>query len=249
MGWFRPSCQLDAENKAWIDRRFTWLSEEFGLESIWKAEVILPTHEYFPDPYDGSEEAAESLFDRVCGYMHVDRGRMDLCFYSEDRPGASLGLSGRYEGTAGLYEPGWRQTVRIESSNLDDPTALVAAMAHELGHVHLLGDGHISPDAPDHEPLTDLLTVYFGMGIFTANSVIRERNWRGGGMEGWSIGKLGYLTAPMYAYAFALFAWARGEHAPAWAKHLRLDVRSPLKKNLRYLIATKDSDFKPSLRK
>ena len=107
MPWFRPSCQLDAEGKSWIDGRFSWLSQEFGLESIWEAEVVLPTHEYFPDPYDGSEEAAESLFDRVCGYMHVDRGRLDLCFYNEDQPGASRARRGvressqREDGAAG----------------------------------------------------------------------------------------------------------------------------------------------------
>jgi len=41
---------------------------------------------------------------------------------------------------------------------------------HELGHVLLLADGKISKDRKDHEHLTDLLTVWLGLGIFTANS-------------------------------------------------------------------------------
>lgn len=247
MAWIQSSCQIDAENKAWIDRSLTWLSKKFGPEFL-DSEVILPTDEYFPDWYDGSETAAETLFERVCEYMRVDSSEIDLNFYEESHPDSTLGIAGTHYGTAGLYESGWRQAVSIETSHLDDPMALVGTMAHELGHVHLLGDGHITADADYHEPLTDMLTVYFGLGIFTANSVIRESNWRGGGMEGWSVGRLGYLSGPMYAYAFAVFAWARGEHAPAWSNYLRLDVRAPFKKNLRYLIDTRDSEFQMPLR-
>ncbi len=101
--------------------------------------------------------------------------------------------------------------------------SLVATIAHELGHVHLLGDGRISADEEDHEPLTDLLTVFLGVGIFPANSVIRDVNWHSGNMEGWSISRQGYLTAPMFAYALALFAYIRGEYKASWSKHLRLE--------------------------
>ena len=248
MPWFRPRCKIDADSKAWIDARFTWLAEKFGLESLWDAQVILPNDEYFPDAFDGSVDSAETMFERVCEYMLVDSARVELRFYTEARMKPVIGSVMTHDGSAGLYEQGWRQKVSVEMSMLEDPLALAATMAHELGHVHLLGDGHISPDVEDHEPLTDLLTVFFGLGVFTANSVIRESNWQGAGMEGWSVGRLGYLTAEMYAYALALFAWARAEHAPSWSKHLRLDVRSPFKKNLRYLIATKDSDFAPMMR-
>ena len=51
------------------------------------------------------------------------------------------------------------------------PRSLIAAIAHELGHVLLLGGGLISATRRDGEPLTGLVTVYLGMGIFTANAV------------------------------------------------------------------------------
>ena len=65
-----------------------------------------------------------------------------------------------------------------------------------LGHVHLLGHGRIDDEAEDHEPLTDLLTVLFGMGVFTANAVIREHHWDAGPVSGWSINRRGYLGMP-----------------------------------------------------
>jgi hypothetical protein len=39
------------------------------------------------------------------------------------------------------------------------PKALVATIAHELGHVLLLGDGRVATQQQDHEPLIYLLTV------------------------------------------------------------------------------------------
>jgi hypothetical protein len=44
--------------------------------------------------------------------------------------------------------------VSINVALLNDPEALVATIAHELGHIHLLSDERISRDTPDHEPLT-----------------------------------------------------------------------------------------------
>jgi tetratricopeptide (TPR) repeat protein len=72
--------------------------------------------------------------------------------------------------------------------------------------------------------LTDLLTVFFGLGIFTANSVIREANWRVGRFSGWNLSRQGYLGLAEYAYALALYAAARGERKPDWLRHLRPDL-------------------------
>jgi hypothetical protein len=114
--------------------------------------------------------------------------------------------------------------------------ALVATIAHELGHVLLLADGRISAsERPDHEPLTDLLTVYFGLGIFSANSAFDHFHEARGRHSYTSTSRLGYLTEPMYGYALARYAWLRGEADPDWADHLDTNPRSFLKRGLRYL--------------
>jgi hypothetical protein len=246
-GWFRPRCPVEPDQKSWTEQRMAWLTRQFGLERLHDVTVILPTPEYFPDPYAGTRQDAKALFERVCRYMDVDSSRLKLRVVQDDRPdhGPAVGET-RHQGAAGTYRHvGWKDEISISEALLGDPMALVGTMAHELGHVHLLTHGRISEEEKDHEPLTDLLTVFLGLGIFTANSVIREHYWTAGGYSGWSVGKQGYLTGPMYAYAFALFAWVRGEASPAWASHLRLDVRSPFWKGLQYLRKTGDSTFKP----
>ena len=141
-------------------------------------------------------------------------------------------------GTAGVYQPdGAKFRIWVNAKYLLDPLTIVATMAHELGHVHLLGHRRLSGKDRDHEPLTDLLTVFLGLGVFNANSVIREHSWDLGVVSGWSIARLGYLDMPVYGYAFAKFAMSRGEDGAGWARELRLTVRTDFQSSLRFLKA------------
>src|SRR5262249_21156466 len=197
------------DEKAWVEGRFSWLAGQFGADRPKDAPVVLPTPEFFPDPYDGRPEDVPPLFGRVCGHLGLDPARFELALYSEaDRP-LLVGEAGRpLGGTAGLYQGGERPVVWVESSRLADPPALVATLIHEACHDLLLGAGRLRGDEPDHEFVTDLLTVYMGLGVITANATIRESYWQSGNWAGWSIGRQGYLTQPVYGYALALFARA-----------------------------------------
>jgi hypothetical protein len=238
--WFRskPECPVDPATREWIDRRWQWLEDQFGAERVRDSPVVLPRPEFFPDPYHATEDDARRVLDRVCGYMGIEPATVRMSLYDESDPTAEnpIFAGQRREGSAGLYHAaGGGYCVSIEAGNLHDPLALVATMAHELGHVHLLGAGRVSPAAEDHEPLTDLLTVFFGLGVFTANAVIREQYWHEGNSSGWKIGRRGYLGMPVYGYAFARFAISRGEDGSAWSRELRPDVRSSFEQALRFL--------------
>src|SRR5262249_51087023 len=145
----------------------------------------------------------------------------------------------------GIYEQGPPERILINRSQLPEPLSLVGTLAHEVAHVLLLGDARISDESGDHELVTDLLTVFLGMGIFGSSCVIRETSKNSALMSWWSIGKRGYLSEKLYGYALALFAWARGEARPDWAHHLRPNVRAPFAKGLNYLQRTGDSLFRP----
>jgi len=118
----------------------------------------------------------------------------------------------------------------------------VATISHELAHALLLGDGRISGQVPDHEWVTDLTTVFLGLGVFGSNSAIREEPASTGHRH---LSSSGYMSELIYAYALALFAWARGETKPSWAGHLRPNVRASMKQALRFLAKTNDSLIGP----
>jgi hypothetical protein len=215
-----------------------WIAKTFGPRQIREAPVILPTHEFFPDEYDGSPRAGEAIFDRVCDYCNVPRSRVKLRWV-HGRPDPQTGATFiKSDGTAaaGTYQAGDQQEIiTISLANLREPMQLVATAAHELCHVHLLGDGRVDHDEPDHEPLTDLLTICLGMGIFGANACVIDKAWSNDRMSGWSVSSHGYLQQRTWGYALAVFAWVRGEERPAWAKHLRADVRATFKASAKYL--------------
>jgi hypothetical protein len=245
MNWFTPKCPVTAEDKAWIEESMLWLIEEFGREAILGATVVLPTDEFFPDDFSEDEEDVQALVERVCVYMGVDSERVELEFFTDENTGSRPFLpfdEYSHNGVAGHYRKRRDKfLINIESSQLTDPMFLVATSAHELGHVRLLGEGRVSGDFEDHEPLTDLLTVFLGMGVFTGNSVFSFRQWTDAFSQGWQTDRRGYMTEEMFGYALALFAWVRGEHDPAWAKHLQGNVAAYFKSGHRYLEKTGDT--------
>jgi hypothetical protein len=245
MLWFSPKLPVDDEERLWVDEGFARLVKMLGRSRLLDARVILPNPEYFPDAYDGSEAAAEILFRRVCDYMQVDRRRLRLEIFPDEteelRETSHWHIdTGRH--AAGVYirdgateEDGDRVVIALRSTLLKEPFALVATIAHELGHVILLGGGHMDRNTPDHEPMTDLLTVFLGFGIFSANSAARFKQYSEAGWHGWSMQRLGYLPQEIYGYALARFAAERGERKPEWTRHLSTNVRVYFKRSRAWL--------------
>lgn len=248
-GWLFPSsCPVDPEAKRWVEGRLGWLRDEFGADDLYAGGMVLPTREYFPDPYDGSRKAVRVLFDRVCDYMGVEPGLIRLKFL---RPSANplflVNDGGEAVPTeaAGLYEG---EVIRVNESETADPMSLVGTLAHELAHQRLIGEGRIDPDVYDNELLTDLTVVYKGLGVFLANV---PRHWDGNHTRwpGTDLRKPEYMTGPMFGYALALMAWVRQDGNPAWARHLRSGVRAEFRQGLRFLHKTGDAALRPPARR
>jgi hypothetical protein len=240
---FSSKLPVTEEERQWVDEGFSRLEKMLGRRRMLEAEVILPTAEWFPDLYDKSQAAGKRLFQRVCTYMRVDRSDIEFQIFPDETEilpywyGNSGGCAGFYSHDRTADET--RMLVAIRSTQLKDPLALVATMAHELGHVILLGGGLLKPTTPDHEPMTDLLTVSLGFGVFNANSAGRFKQHQDETRYGWSMQRLGYLPEEVYGYAMAKFATERGEENVDWAKHLSTNVRSYFKRSRSWLARNK----------
>ncbi len=225
-------CPIATSDAEWIENRWQWLTKTLGEKTVKSAIVVLPTPEYFPDLYTGTTACAERMLHRLAEYMSIPPGTVELRVYSLSENNS--GVQGAVQ-AAGLYwnEDG-QQKIAVDATNLADPLALAATLAHELGHVRLLGDGLVSEETEDHEPLTDLLTVWLGLGVITANAVIREHAWSTALVSSWSTSRRGYLSLQMYGYALACFAETQGDVQPEWARSLRPDVRQAFNEAVRY---------------
>lgn len=183
--------------------------------------MILPTSEYFPPPFGGSDWEVRDVVRSVARYMGV-QADVDVRFSEDADDDDADGPS----------------VVTIDRSAVGEPSRLVAVIAHELGHIRLFAERRTSFDRQDHEPLTDLATVYLGMGIFTANAAFSLGRASGYAIEpvgGWQERRLGFMSEPMFGYALARYAIYRGESDPAWARYLATNPRAYMKQGIRYL--------------
>jgi len=238
-----PRCHLDSDEKAWVERRLLWLNAQFGSEPIRRAPLD-PDSQLLPSQWDGSYEAGADLLERLCNHMLVESSRLELQYYSEAEPIEPI--AGFYEahrsGPAGLFihpEQRDRLIIALDAAGLDRPAVLAATICHELAHVHLLADRRITHDTEDSEPLTDLLTVYFGAGILTANSAFQFSQWQDGGMQGWSASALGYLSEALFGYSLACFCWYRGNLEAGWRRHLRENIAYYFDESMHFLSTTR----------
>jgi hypothetical protein len=240
---FSPKLPINEEQRQWVNEGFRRLEKLLGRHRMLEAKIVEPTAKDFPDPYDKTPEAVDKLFSRVCSYMQVDRSSIKLeIFPDETEELREILPSWRDRGgkrAAGLYihaheqeridDGEERMVVAIRSTMLRDPMSLVATAAHELGHVILLGGELMSGSTEDHEPMTDLLTVFLGLGIFTGNCAARFQQFQNDRRIGWSTQHLGYLSERVFGYALAKFAIERAEHRSEWARHLSPNVRADFK--------------------
>jgi len=217
------------------------LSKLFGRERLLASQVALPNDDYFPDVFDASKEAVDAMAHRIAVYMGVSPDSFRLEIFSEDEEAwrATVPLwSGAWDGAAGLFFHGAQEgrfTIGVHAKKLKDPIALAAVIAHEFAHVLLLGGELMNRDELDMEPLTDLATVFLGMGVFSASAAFQFKQWNEGEKYGWSWSRTGYLPEPVWGYALARFAKERNETQPAWAAYLPTNILSDFRKSRKWL--------------
>jgi hypothetical protein len=218
-------CPVPQIVRIWLERAFLALLDIFGEESTLTRKVLIPERSDFPIRYDGSERAAFDTLKIIAEQMEVPVDSITLDFYDERLRQITEGTPGGFywgKGEAGHFE------ISIARKNLDEPEQMIAVLAHEIAHIKLLGENRINEN---DEQITDLTTIFFGLGIFNANAAFRTiadaKYW------GWS--RLGYLTQMEWGYALSLFAYLRREQEPEWASYLCTNVKGDFFRGLTFI--------------
>ena len=248
--WFKAKCPVTPNQKEWLEDSMLWLHGMLRTSTFCSSPTVVPNNEFFPMGYRPTKASANALLKRVAELMDVPASSILLRVYSErDREldNTLPFVSRSSEGSAGhfqLKKHRGKYVIGVEESGLNNPFSLVATLSHELGHVILLGGGLLKASSEDHEFMTDLLTVYFGLGIFTANNAFEYSQWSSGFKTGWSAKRTGYLSESMFGYALALYARMKGDAKPSWATYLDRDIRAHFKQGVRYIHRSEDCQVK-----
>lgn len=255
------SCPVSTADRDWIELWYQRLTAEFGREVV-RRPVALPTPDFVPSAEGGTEARTRIALPRVCAVMDVDPDRFEITFFTpkERRAGG-----GRSRHRVGEYARHYRasklapvdgtrkaETIGVAVDDTCPPVTLVATLGHEVAHARLLGERRGGFDGPEHENITDLATVFFGMGVFTANTnagftrASRAGAWAAAplgdfddntlnGVHYFGVRRLGYLGVAQLGYALACHCWLRGELDPPWARYVAAEPRAALHQGIAYL--------------
>lgn len=212
---------VEEEERRWIEEAFLYLVNIFGKTETQRRRILIPDRNDFPIRYDGTERCALETLQIVARQMEVDPTLVKLDFYDEELREITAGTPGGIYW--GRHEDGHFE-ISMASRLLDEPEDMVSTLAHEVAHIKLLGENRVDEN---DEKLTDMTTIFFGLGIFTANAAFKTFN------VGWS--QSGYLTQMEWGYSLALFAQLRNEKEPSWLKHLCTNVRADFLQSQRFM--------------
>jgi hypothetical protein len=243
-------CPVDPAVQTWTESSMRWFTDEFGTEVL-QRDVILPTAGFIPPGYSGAPDEVRAVVGKLCTLMMVDPARIKIDLFDGSAQKQEAAKLGKSRTVGHFHMRNGRAIIGLDSSETSDPLLLTAISVHELCHVRLLGERRINAQRADQERLTDLLTVFFGFGVFSTNAALRFARAR----RGWSIvpqgdfddltlnaarhndsyNRLGYLKSQEFGYALACFCWLRHESDPAWARTLNPGPLTYLKQGLVYL--------------
>lgn len=244
-GFFKPKCPVDLQKKAWVEDAVLKLIDLFGESQLRRFEVITPGSRKLPQNFDGSDESVLNLCHWVCEQMSVAAGRIQFHIVGQ-HPGDQLAgdFGGSTSGFNGLYyspredEPA--PQIYILDTLRSEPQRLLATIAHEVAHDVTYQRWPSLYEDRDLEYLTDLMPLFFGFGIFMANSVVQQRNYSTAMGYVWEISGSGYLGVDTYGYALAVLSYLRHEQHLEWDEHLKDDPQGTFRKGLKYLRSTRD---------
>jgi hypothetical protein len=227
------ACPVDEDTRIYLEKSFQILLNIFGEENTRSRKILTPERIHFPVRYDGSEQSAFETLRIIANQMEVPIERIKLDFYDDHLRHITEGSPG------GLY---WGKgdnenfEISLVRTKLDEPENMVATLAHEIAHIKLLGEERLEEN---DEPITDLTTIFFGLGIFNANAAFQtfaDYNY-----YGWS--QSGYLTQMEWGYALSLFAYIRQEKQPDWIHHLCKNVKADFIQGQNFIAANESIIF------
>lgn len=240
----QPQHTVTSEDKAWIEESLSWFLEAFGLERLKARPFIAPTFENFPYNELNDSRQFQQLFEQLCGYFDVAPDDIAVSFFDDiqSEEWTSVPVYSNAAEPAGLYTQvyttsGQRFQIELAKSNLNHPELLVAVLAHELAHVKLLGGNYLHQDNDDMEQMTDLATIFFGFGIFMANSVHTQgRYWTS---------RVGYLPSQLISYMNALICYITETDVHSYLGLLNSNTIDLFKKDYEFLALTGDTALTP----
>jgi hypothetical protein len=218
---------LNEERRLSIDDAFAYLQELFGKDILKNKPVRTIDDPLLSIKVKYTEDIYE-LAQNIAQIMDIAPEKIVLDFFNENEYHEAAGL---YKGKddEGFYH------VALLNSIYTDVEKLIAVIAHEFAHIKLLGEERMEENA---EELTDMVTLFYGLGIFNSNVVFRQQ---GDHVEkNWTTSRTGYLSLADWGYLFALYKYVGDDKETAWFKYLNKTIARDAELSYEFMLANPD---------
>ena len=239
MVWpFRANKLLHTDTANWHLENFEWLVRNFNENNAFgDAELVLPAPGFFPTDGEKGRELAERIFARVKEYCGMSEWEVKLV--PDDNPLAksqslAVGMVQPQKHALGTFGfDGEVIEITYAADLVERPDRLISTFAHELAHYLLVTAKEEPPcDREEHEFLTDLTATFLGFGVFIANSRFEYQQFQDGAMQGWQMGRSGYLPEADIIFDLALFLRSKKVDPEIAKKHLKAHLAKLLDRGI-----------------
>lgn len=150
-----------------------WVGEKMGyLYLRLQKEMNKTRHPFFPDKnfyscWSGNNTDLMVMAKTILSYLDESVGNLSVFFVNNlgETPG-TFSVSGGIE------------MIAINEKHKNDPYSAVAVLSHEIMHLYLMSRRRIFlPDEQENELLTDVATIYLGLGVLVINGMMFRSNW------------------------------------------------------------------------
>lgn len=239
---------VDEEQRKWLEHAFMYLIHQFGHDKIVTRQVMTPTKECFNYSFIDDKNEIISFANQIAKIMEINPDEIQIEFFETGPKGfysatgdiLFMGEEEHIQNPAGQYfdkNENGKYLIALATNLQEDPDNLIATIAHEFGHIKLLGEKRIETN---DEYLTDLVPLMFGLGIFNANACFKIKTTN----YSWGHTSAGYLSQMDWGYLLALYAFLRYEDKPTWLKYLNKQLQNDFLLSINFILANKDLIFK-----
>ncbi len=238
---------ITPNDKKWIEASLLFLAGLFEPIYFKSLTTITPDREYFDRDFNGTEEDAEFILEKVASIMNIKPWEIKLMYFSEQpddfsegisiTPSEKLNESWTSKESELVNKAFGDKEIWIDLAQINDPIGLIATISTELSKYKLISEYAIEDDV---NRLAHLTAIVFGFGIFKGNDFFKFTQWQGNSHHGWRMQKRGGLPEPIIAYAMAWLAHYRGEGIP-WSHYLNKTMRKYFDRSYKFITQNKES--------
>lgn len=221
----RPQFPLPTADKVAIEFHLDWLLRRFGLDPIREYPTLTPR----------SPEVSRFF------QTHRFEPSELLEFIAKRYPFACDGCEISAWNGVGV-PPLNPHVILLSPEEQAHPVAMANRMATHLAQRYLLNLPESEWRQTDFVMLAELLPLYFGWGIFSANMTLITSMYTHGDWHEWKHQKFTENAARHFGAALAYRSWIRDDpEEQKLSRFLRPDAEVPYRRALRYLTRTGDS--------